>query len=416
MSIPSLPPLFSTPAVSTAGNAQPNAPAAPRDAQAETGQAVKVRPREQAGAGGLEAWTKAGNKKQAAQAPAISSAPRLSTASSSQMASSSSSASSVASTSASQPVTRTPQERLMKAIAKGDLEQLRAAIKNGADLNAIPNGKLLSPLTAAVLKQNENIVSELRKSGADLDQPDGSGKTALATAISIKKPRMVELLLAPVKNAEGKQVPGADPNKADKDSNKIPLLLAMNSCNGEIQKAVYGAKNFKLPKEQINEALNHAVQNRSPTLLLPLLRLAEANDAKVSNPKALLQLGIEFGNVAVARFVIENGLVEINDFIAGPEVKRSALMLASFEGSTDMIELLLNMGADVNLVNNDNETALMYAVRADKKEAVKMLVMGHGADAHIKTKYGKTALHFAVEQNSLTTNTHAIIEWLKMVE
>ena len=65
------------------------------------------------------------------------------------------------------------------------------------------------------------------------------------------------------------------------------------------------------------------------------------------------------------------------------------------EESLSIVKSLVEQGADVNVKDYRNKTALHHAVEAKSLEIVKYLVE-HGADVNCKTKRGATALHFAV--------------------
>jgi ankyrin repeat protein len=57
---------------------------------------------------------------------------------------------------------------------------------------------------------------------------------------------------------------------------------------------------------------------------------------------------------------------------------------------------LIKKGANINAKNRRRETALIYAVRNDSKESVKIL-LEKGANPNIKTDYGKTAMDMSSE-------------------
>jgi len=63
---------------------------------------------------------------------------------------------------------------------------------------------------------------------------------------------------------------------------------------------------------------------------------------------------------------------------------------------SEVIKLLLEANADVNLQNNDGETALMCAITNENIETVKLL-LSKKPDLGLKNKYGKTALQEAAK-------------------
>ncbi|MBI3440696.1 MAG: ankyrin repeat domain-containing protein [Proteobacteria bacterium] len=74
----------------------------------------------------------------------------------------------------------------------------------------------------------------------------------------------------------------------------------------------------------------------------------------------------------------------------------TALMKAAMGGNNDIITLLLERGADIDLQNrgNDRATALMYAVLFDHKDTV-MLLLDKGADINAHTSHDWTALMYS---------------------
>ena len=60
----------------------------------------------------------------------------------------------------------------------------------------------------------------------------------------------------------------------------------------------------------------------------------------------------------------------------------TALMLASMEGYTEIVGLIISKGADVNTVDNDGNTALMLASVEGHTETAGLLI-SKGADVNV---------------------------------
>lgn len=85
----------------------------------------------------------------------------------------------------------------------------------------------------------------------------------------------------------------------------------------------------------------------------------------------------------------------------------TALIIASFNGAFECLELLINHGANVNAVNYNYTTALMYAktnyLNTDNKKCLNMLI-DSGADMDAKDIFGKTLLDWVKEEDKVLYN------------
>lgn len=112
---------------------------------------------------------------------------------------------------------------------------------------------------------------------------------------------------------------------------------------------------------------------------------------------------IQQGDLAQVRALLANGAPTDGTQEGG----WSALRIAAEHQRPEVVDLLVELGADVNLrTGNDQWTALHHAVDADIDSAVQgnetsvawscaSRLLMHGADASIKDANGRTAFDFA---------------------
>ena len=103
-------------------------------------------------------------------------------------------------------------------------------------------------------------------------------------------------------------------------------------------------------------------------------------------------------NVDVTQYLLEEGMdVDVNE---RSNIGYSCLHYACFRPivSLDILEMLLNAGADVNAQNNSGTTPFMLICMYGGSEAIKMILDG-GADWRMKNKGGENGLDFARSYN-----------------
>lgn len=129
-------------------------------------------------------------------------------------------------------------------------------------------------------------------------------------------------------------------------------------------------------------------------------------NVNLNDPVGRTPLGIaaERGHADVALFLIENG-AEVN--IVDANGNTPLIFIIHKTGDLALIKRLLEKGAAVNAQNRTGETALMYAAWRGYLEIVQLLLVHH-ADVTLKNRQGDTALTLAESKGHL-----AIVEMLK---
>jgi len=137
-----------------------------------------------------------------------------------------------------------------------------------------------------------------------------------------------------------------------------------------------------------NTLLMIAVQNKSNHLIHLLLEAG-------ANPN----LRNHYGETAImlASYHGEAGMTK-QFYIKGAEINHNGwnpLIYAATKGHTEIIEMLLGVGAKIDSTSDNGTTALMMAARGDHLDAVKLLLQ-KGANPNIRNESGGTALSFAL--------------------
>ena len=239
-------------------------------------------------------------------------------------------------------------------------EVVDTLIQKKADVNAARTDSKLTPLIAAASNGHTEAVKSLIKAGAKVNATTNDGYSALMEACMGGHTDVVKVLL------DAK----ADPNLATYKG-ETPLMTASYQGHSEIVKLLLGAKaNANQSDKNGKTALMYATKADIVTMLLQAGANAKAIAKDGTTP--LMHSYKSYGMLEAYLFG--------SDKIINPE--------------SQIIQILIDAGTDVNAQNDTGETALYLASRGGDLESVKCLIAAK-ANVNTKTKYGETPLHAA---------------------
>ncbi|XP_055859860.1 serine/threonine-protein phosphatase 6 regulatory ankyrin repeat subunit B-like [Biomphalaria glabrata] len=280
------------------------------------------------------------------------------------------------------------ENALHLAIKEDKYEIAECLIENKIDVNILTLDGL-SALLLAIDKGSDIFVNLFLKAGADVNCKDSRGNCALIKAISVnyKLARNDSEKLKNIKIAEALIKAGAEVNCIDSDS--IPaLILCLEN------------ENFDLVKLLIDRGCNVNVRNKD--MLTALMLAVDKNQKDIV--ERLLQAGADVngtdseGNTALMRAVLKEEITS----------KYTGLYFYHHESVTvkkglndsdalEIVRLLLQNNADVNVVNNCKQSALTIALRRHTGDVAKLLVQ-NGADVNSYTSPCEAPLFIATEK------------------
>ena len=290
---------------------------------------------------------------------------------------------------ASEAVVYSPETaRVLQSISNGDFATADNIITNHPDIvNAINiSEEEATILQYAVKCQQMEITKRILQSKPDLDLTNKDGLTALHFATKAGDLDLCQLLIeygASMVNS----VCGS------------PLALAVTCNSGNIKLIEYfiscGADPHRDSKHLVIEAIVHSHLSVLKYLLGIGCDVNKKNDTMYP-----LHVAAAKGHSDIAEVLLENGaLVDVLD-----QNDSTPLIIAARTGHDDIVELLLQYGADVNIADRSfsSLTALHYASQLEKTNCLHSLIK-YGADPNRPDSTGFTCLLKAVSAYNFDT-------------
>lgn len=355
------------------------------------------------------------------------------------------------------------KELLNSAVIGKNVYLIKYLIKNGLNVNELFNEEC--PISIAARYGNYDVIKVLIENGADINTIDKMGDSPLTNVLKRYSFNRLTLLNDYFKGM--KQIAlymiekGADINFENKMayySDNTPLLLASKSGDielvslliskgaqlnskplnsfskpdflklvqaGNLQAVEFFIKaGYRLKGDNINSLILACLQNDYAMTKLLIDYGADVNFSDESGETALHYAAINERKEIIELLLQRGASVDaINnqnkfpyDLCTNEELKKklkpqnsgkiSAIsnikifFQAIDNADYDEITRLIKKGIDVNILNSDGITSLIAAVKNDDLEMMKFLT-GNGADVNKPDRTGRTALHLAIELKNL---------------
>ena len=245
-------------------------------------------------------------------------------------------------------------KKLVEAIKSENLYAVEQIInKNPECINTYPsitskgwhsamNWRVCYPLNEACSTGNIELIELLIENGADVNCNDGL--TPLSITYSSKVDNWYDISLILIES-------GASLDYVTDYSGKISSVL-----QDIVQKRPGALSSGYEPdnEEEVIKAFNYALENcdHSNVRWMRVLQHSVSND-----------------RIEIVKLLLEQEYCTVNDTSIG----MTALMFAARDSTPEMVQLLLDYGADKNIKSTDGKTAYDYAVQFNNKDIIALL-------------------------------------------
>ena len=301
-------------------------------------------------------------------------------------------------------------------------EVLQAIINHGADVNT-QNKDNVTALMITCRKGNMDAINALLKAGADPSIIDANGASCLHHAsdgdcrkevlqtlidcgvdVNIKSKKNETVLMIACQKGNTDAIDallnaGADPKSIDANGASCLHYASDGDCRKEVlQKLIDCGADVNIKSKENRTALMIACLNGNIDAINVLLNAKADTNIFDSNGNTWLHWAI-FGDCSkeVLQAIINRG-ANVN---ATGKDNPTALMGACQRGNIDAIDILLHAGADPNFVAADGRTLLHHAVEGDHSKEVLQVLISHRADVNASSKNCGTALMLACFKSNI---------------
>jgi uncharacterized protein len=247
---------------------------------------------------------------------------------------------------------------LIWLVERGDVAGVEERLAGGADPTEVSRLGV-TPLYLAAANGNVELIRLLVADGADANAVDAVGETMLMAAVGSGELSAVEALIDL----------GADVNQRDREFEQTALMFAARSGSVPIADALLAAGAEIDARTRVGPEPRWILPNSRP--------------------------GFSFGIG-----IIRGGLPEDRGMRPFQSGGMTPLLYAAREGHTDMVDRLLDAGADIDGVEANQIAPLLMAISNNHADAARRLIE-RGANLDAQDWYGRSPLWSAVNVRNL---------------
>ena len=277
---------------------------------------------------------------------------------------------------------------LLDACWMGNSEIVTLLLAHGADVNAVHRESGATPLKYAVLTARPKVVEQLLAAGADVRHTFRDGETALHLAASRSNPTIIEMLLKARASLDATDRDGSTPLDDAVLHDQISAVTCLLSHGADI--------NRTRPADG-RGALHEASVKGFSDLVPTLLKAGASPIQKDRFGQTPLDLALAYKNANVISELLKSA-----NLTGSQPAAEQAMETAALKGQTDIVQILIKSGFDVNRPTSSGSTYLHDAALKNQGRVARVLIAA-GAKLDARNHSGGTPLHDAALGGSMDT-------------
>ena len=274
---------------------------------------------------------------------------------------------------------------LQLASRSGALTTVKMLVEAGADVRATDAKRVTCLIFAADFGHTDTVRYLAGLPEVDLDHQDSSKYTALHVAVEREYADVVQVLIDAGADIETKSHVGRSPLFVGSMSGALTAMTKLVEAGADVRATDDGRATCLILAAHVG---------RTDTVRY-LVSLPEVDlDHQDCENDTALHVAVEEKHADVVQVLIDAGA----DIETKNDEGRSPLHVASISGELTTVKMLVKAGADVRATDAERETCLLFAAYFGHTDTVRYLVCLPEVDLNHQESTNCTALHIAVKR------------------